>query len=128
MWQLCCCNFIAFKIVFHVKDNCITRTISAAIDRTPGDHWIHPCMMGGDSTCLEKKFNEDTGKVNIWYDNGYGGIEEHWEVLRIDTTMLFNSIGGAMGLFLGFSLNSLLAMLFEGITLESEKNTQVTNT
>ena len=103
-------------------DNCITRTISVEIDRAPGDHWIHPCLMSGDDPlCLEKKFSEDTAKVNIWYDTGYGGIEEHWEVLRIDTTMLFNSIGGAVGLFLGFSLNSLLAMLFDGIAWSLRK-------
>ena len=72
--------------------------------------------------CLqEEEFSDDTTIVQIWYEMGYGGVEQIREVLRIDPTMLYNSIGGAVGLFLGYSLNSLIATLLDCAYLAVEK-------
>ena len=72
--------------------------------------------------CLqEEEFSDDTTIVQIWYEMGYGGVEQIREVLRIDPTMLYNSIGGAVGLFLGYSLNSLIATLLDWAYLAVEK-------
>ena len=69
---------------------------------------VHPCMSGRSDCLNEKPHSEDTSIVHFWYETG-NGIEQIWEVLRMDKNMLANSIGGAAGLFLGYSFNCCLA-------------------
>ena len=50
---------------------------------------VHPCMRSTAEDCLrEEQFSDDSTIVQIWYELGYGGVEQIREVLRIDPTML----------------------------------------
>ena len=77
---------------------------------------VHRCMLPHDQRtkdCNEQKpYSDGAARMDLWY--GGREIEEKIQVLRVDTTMLFNSIGGAMGLFMGFSLLSLCNMVLDG--------------
>ena len=72
-------------------------------------------MTYGFDDCINKKPpSENAAFISFYYEKG-NRREESREVLRIDKNMLVNSIGGAAGLFLGYSLNSCLAATLDWI-------------
>ena len=68
--------------------------------------WIHDCKNdGGPSDNI----------VGLLFVFEKIEIEIRSKVLRMDSDMLINSIGGAVGLFLGLSLMDILFMICNGL-------------
>ena len=100
-----------------VSEECDRRTITATVETS--NVRIHPCMLSyyqHSKDCHKQNpLSEDVVKLDVWYDENR--VEQSLQVLRMDKTMLLNSIGGALGFFLGLSMNSVFAMLLDGVVL-----------
>ena len=53
--------------------------------------------------------------INMWFKYGSGQLEVNEEILSIGLTTFIGSIGGSLGLFLGFSMYDYISSLVDAI-------------
>ena len=116
------------RLTFVIPEECDKRNIKVVVETS--NVKIHPCMLPisrhfdkdtfGDSNQQQKKhcdqripLSGDVAVLDIFYSGNR--IEHSLQVLRMDMNMLLNSVGGALGLFLGLSFNSVFVALFHHI-------------
>ena len=92
------------------KPSCSRESLQMVV--SPLNNNLHPCLQISKTRCVQELGEETKARLNVWFPNTE--IENRSRVLRVDIYMFINAIGGGLGLFLGWSVISMILSIGHG--------------